>query len=78
MLVGVNRCINHALRQVFTTASREEKPYKDLPLDTLQELIKCSQQEDRTAKKAQRALALLGDLTIKRIENNKMNYYRGT
>ncbi len=57
-LASVDRCRYHALRQAFATASKEEEPYKNLPLKTLRELIKRSQDEDLTATEAQWAFAL--------------------
>jgi hypothetical protein len=75
MLAGVDRCRDHALRQAFSTASREEEPYKDLPPDTLRELIKCSQEEDPTAREARCALALPWGPVTKCPGDKKVNHY---
>jgi hypothetical protein len=78
MFAGVDRYRDHALKQAFTTASREKEPYENLSLDTLRELIKRSQEEDPTAKEARRALALPQGPVVKRPGNNKVNHYRDT
>jgi hypothetical protein len=53
MYTGVNHFRDYTLRQAFAMASTEEEPYKDLPPNILQELIKHSHDEDLTAKEAQ-------------------------
>jgi hypothetical protein len=76
MLTGVDRYRDHALIQPLATASKKEEPYIDLPYDTLQELIKCPQEGDQTAKEAWQAVALPRRRVTKRQGANKVNNYR--